>query len=391
MLEPLAITGLGCLSALGGDIPATQAALLAGVFRPPAPPRRFTTDHPHPFPVFEIPDTWANPANGTAGRCALLAREAARQALAQAQLDPGQCRIGVSLGTVAGDPLIENPATDSLTPGIAALIQYAKDSPACFVGREFSLQGPCQVITTACTSGSVAIAQGAAWVRSGTCDTALVGGAERLTRICYNGFAALMLADPQPCRPFDRTRAGLNLGEGAGVLLLERAATARARGAEILGWLLGDGNASDAYNLARPHPDGAGLTQAITTALQTSALEAADLSFINANGTGTLDNDLVEARVFSRMLAQVPFLSTKGLTGHTLGAAGGIEAVLTVLCLAQRHVPASCGFSTICPDCSHAPLTSAQTLTRNYAMSTSVGYGGSNTALIFAAPAGGPQ
>jgi 3-oxoacyl-[acyl-carrier-protein] synthase-1/3-oxoacyl-[acyl-carrier-protein] synthase II len=262
---------------------------------------------------------------------------------------------------------------------------FIESSPSGLVNRELRLRGPHQQVTTACSSGSVAIAQAAAWVRGGVCDAAIAGGAERLTRLCYAGFASLMIADSQPCRPFDRTRAGLNLGEGAGFILIERASSAHARKARILGWLLGDGNSCDAFNLAQPNPQGDGLRRAIAESLRLSGIAADDLGFINAHGTGTLDNDRVEARAFGSMLPGVPFFSTKALTGHTLGAAGGIEAVLTLICLEAGQVPASAGYSEPCPDCGCSPTSTPQPIRKPYAMSTSVGYGGSNVALVFAA------
>jgi len=390
--EPLAITGMGCISALGRDVAFTRASLFSAGLDP-VPCSRFVTNHPEPFPVFEIPDAWlsCDSLDASSKRCSALARMAASEAITMGKIgkgDRGRIRIGLSMGTVAGDPFDEQGIITGQRPDWESLNRYVRGWPAVQVHRALSLDGPYQMVTTACSSGAVAIAQGAAWVRDGVCDAVLAGGAEGLTRICYDGFASLMLADKQRCKPFDRHRAGLNLGEGAGFLLLEHPDSARNRDAVILGWLLGDGIASDAYNLAKPKPDGTALRRAIFGSMERSGVKSEEIGFINAHGTGTADNDAVEARTFLEVLPGVPFVSTKAMTGHTLGAAGGIEALLTVISLMERRVPASMGFNDRCPECGCSPLSRSMTLVKSIAMSTSVGYGGSNCALIFAGASG---
>ncbi len=184
--------------------------------------------------------------------------------------------------------------------------------------------------------------------------------------------------------PFDQERSGLNLGEGAGILILETEAAARDRGLSPDLFLSGYGSAADAYHLTAPRPDGTGLSTAITKAMQEAGITASDISFINAHGTGTKENDRVEGQVFANMFRpNLPFLSTKGFTGHTLGAAGAIEAVFTAAALREGWIPASPGFRNPDPEIGATPVTTRTTVTGVYALSTSLAFGGSNSALVF--------
>ncbi len=388
----IAVTGIGCICAAGPRRAAALAARLAGRRRPAAP-THFDTDHPHPFPVFAVPDAWLGPTAGLPDhqRCGALARAAAAEAMADAGLDLASGGVaGVSLGSVVGAALdnegFQKALISGSLPDVAPAVDFLHANPAGRLAHDIGIDGPYQTVTSACTSGAVAVAQGAAWIRAGVCDAVLAGGAEKLGRISYDGFAALRLADPAPCRPFDRARAGLNLGEGAAILVLEHEEQARRRGAHIRAILAGDGNAADAWHMAQPHPDGRGLRRAIAQALAAAGVSRAEIAFINAHGTGTIENDRVEGRIFAVDFPTTPFHSVKGATGHTLGAAGAIEAALTVACLELGRIPASVGFADADPEIGAAPVCEATSVTGPVALSTSVGYGGSNTALVFARP-----
>ncbi len=389
---PTLITGAGCITAAGPDLPRGLAAMFAGR-RSPAPPRDIETDHPVAYPVFSVPAGWFG--RDGAPSCAELALVAAREALAAAGLDGPALsarRVGVCLGTVVGVTLGQEELYAAFSrggrPPVGPIEEFYSTSLAAEVQRALGVSGPHMTVTTACSSGALAIAAAAGWLRSGLCEVAVAGGAEKVTRLSYDGFISLMIADPEPCRPFDRDRRGLNLGEGAGVLVLESAASARRRGAPVTGRLLGAGNACDAYHLARPRPDGEGLRRAVRHALAQAGAAPEEVAFINAHGTGTVENDRAEGRLLCRVFPATPFHSTKCYTGHTLGAAGGVEAALTLACLNAGRIPASAGFVAPDPEVGASPVREVSPVAGRLALSTSVAYGGNNAALLFEAGGG---
>lgn len=384
------VTGLGCICAAGPDLASTTATVFAGR-REPAAPSHFSTDHEVAYPVFEIPDRWIGDDAGLPDhqRCGALARIAAREAVADAGLEDLDrlASVAVSLGSVVGAALdnegFQREVLAGAMPSVEPVKSFLRANPAALLARDLGVIGPYQTVTTACTSGTLAIAQAADWIKNGLCEVALAGGAEKLGRISYDGFASLRLADPEPCRPFDRHRAGLNLGEGAALLVLESEDHARRRGARRRAVLVGVGNAADAWHMAQPHPEGRGLRRAIDQALSMAGRGRGEVAFINAHGTGTVENDRVEGRVFADWFASTPFHSTKEFTGHTLGAAGAIEAALTVVCLERGRIPASVGFAEPDPEIGTGPVREETVVSGRCALSTSVGYGGSNGALLF--------
>lgn len=382
---PVAVTGLGCICSAGRSLPETLAALFRGE-RAPAPPRRFATSHPTPFPVFEVAEDFGG--RDDLLRTSLLALAAAGEALADAgwnreSLRP--LRVGVCLGTTVGSAMnneeFYREYRQGLEPTLAPIRRFLDSNPAASLAREYGFDGPCQTVVNACSSGSDAIGLAASWIRAGLCDLALAGGADELCRTTCNGFNALMIASDAPVTPFDRRRKGLNLGEGAGVLVLESEALRGSR--PVRAFMRGYGAACDAHHLTAPHPEGAGLKRALTEALAEAGAMAAEIAFVNAHGTGTADNDRVESRVLAALLPQVPFLSTKGYTGHCLGAAGGIEAALTVACLERGEIPASIGFLESDPELPATPVTQTTAVTGDLAVSQSLAFGGNNAVLVF--------
>jgi 3-oxoacyl-[acyl-carrier-protein] synthase-1/3-oxoacyl-[acyl-carrier-protein] synthase II len=191
-----------------------------------------------------------------------------------------------------------------------------------------------------------------------------------------------MITDDSPCRPFDRGRRGLNLGEGAALLVLEAEPVRKGRGRRARAALLGYGSACDAHHLTAPHPDGQGLTRALREALASAGASADQVAFVNAHGTGTPDNDRVESRTLAELLPGVPFVSTKGYTGHTLGAAGAIEAAFTVACLERGRIPANAGFSEADPELPARPVTEATAVAGPVALSQSLAFGGNNAVVV---------
>lgn len=389
--SPAAVTGIGCVCAAGRDLPSAIASM-AAARRAPHPPIRFSTTHPKRYPVFGVPDEFIPPE--ILGRTDLLvttrfALAATGQALADAGWDPGalrKARVGVCLGTTVGSALnIEDFYREYRKggcPELETIERFLRSNPAAAVSRELGLDGPVQTVVNACSSGTDAIGIGASWLRAGTCDVVLAGGADELCRIIYNGFISLMITDDQPCRPFDRERRGLNLGEGAAVLVLERQGAAAARGARTRASVLGYGSACDAHHLTAPHPEGRGLRQAFAEALAAAGVAPREVAFINAHGTGTPDNDRVEGRVIRDLFPETPFVSTKGYTGHTLGAAGAIEAAFTVACLETGHLPPSAGFAVADPDIPGTPSATGLDIRGDVAISDSLAFGGNNAVLV---------
>ena len=384
-LSPVAITGLGCICAAGNDLDTCIAPLFAGN-RSPAPPARFGSTHEVPYPVFEVRGFAERP---DILRTAALGLHAAREALADAGLDAETLRplrVGICVGTTIGCS-VNNEAfcrayRSGGTPDLAPIERIMRSNPATVIALEFGLSGPCHTVVNACSSGTDAVGIGASWIRSGLCDVVIAGGADELDRITYNGFISLMITDDSPCKPFDRERKGLNLGEGAAMLVLEAEGVRRRRQKRARSFLLGYGSACDAHHLTAPKPDGTGLRRAIAEALHAAGIGTGDVAFVNAHGTGTPDNDRVETLVLSEMLPNVPFLSTKGYTGHTLGAAGAIEAVFTAVSLELGKVPANAGFSLVDPECACTPVRQVTAVTGTVAISESLAFGGNNAVIV---------
>ncbi len=384
----VAITGMGCLCALGSSVASCMEALFAPR-RLPAPPRRFHTSHERTYPVFELPQEVTATFSEAPDilLTAHLALDAARQTMGDSPPNrlpewPDPTRVGVCIGTTVGSAMnneeFYREYREGNSPDLAPIHRYLASNPAAYVARSLNCQGPVQTVCNACSSGADAIGIATSWIRMGLCDTVIAGGADELCRVTCNGFISLMIHAQEPCRPFDQERSGLNLGEGAAMLLLEAAPTSRP----VLGRVLGYGAACDAHHLTAPHPEGRGLRQAIDQALHESRLPPDALAFINAHGTGTKDNDRVESLVFSQRLPSTPFFSSKGHTGHTLGAAGAIEAVLTLECLKQGRIPASAGCVTPDPELPALPMQGNTPIKGNAALSTSLAFGGCNAALV---------
>ncbi len=382
---PVAITGMGCICAAGNNLSDSMASLFRGT-RAPAPPVRFSSDHPTRYPVFEIID-FAEPADLL--RTSALGLHAAKEALFDAGLDReflSTLRVGVCVGTTVGCAISNETFCreyrSGQLPGLAPLERIQRSNPATVIAREFGFNGPCQTIVNACSSGTDAVGLAASWIRSGICDVALAGGADELGRITYIGFISLLIADESPCKPFDVNRKGLNLGEAGAMMVLESEQVRTMRKKRARSFLLGYGSACDAYHLTAPRPDGAGLKTAIAEALACNNTAAASIAFVNAHGTGTPENDRVETRVLAEVLPGVPFLSTKGYTGHTLGAAGAIEAVFTAACLERGEIPANIGFASPDPDLGGNPVTESTSFSGTIALSESLAFGGNNSVII---------
>ena len=380
---------MGCLSGAGDTLEDNMTSLFDAVSNFTAP-KRFSTDHVHPYPVFEVQKKMdRQPGAPLLNRTCHLMLAAAREAISQSGLcanDFRNKRIGVCIGTSVGSTPNAIDFYDDFRsfrcPGLGPVHRFLSSNPAACLARVYGLNGPVQTIVNTCSSGTDAIGVASSWIAQGQCDIVLAGGADELSKVSYNGFASLMIMDPECLRPFDETRAGLNLGEGAGIMVLESINTARKHNRKVLGKILGYGSACDGYHLVSPHPRGSGLKKAIDQALGFSKIEKQEITFVNAHGTGTRENDRVESIVLADRLPGIPFFSTKGCTGHTLGAAGAIEAVYTLACLNKQKIPPSAGFKTPAQDMPSSPISAAMALTGSIALSQSLAFGGNNSVLV---------
>jgi len=389
-LSPVAIAGIGCICSAGLVLKESTDFLYKGK-RNPAPPINFTTKLT--FPVFEILEDFFQPSlfkEKKILRTCKLALTATLEAISDSGFDRKTLetkRVGACIGTNVGcsthDESFSNDGNENNTPFITPVTRFLFSNPTSAIASEFGITGPLQTVVNACSSGSDALGLAASWIRSGICDIVLAGGADEMYQITYTGFKSLLINDDSPCKPFDLNRNGLNLGEGAAVFILVSEEIEKEMKKDPRAYILGYGSATDAFHHTKTRPDGQGLKLAIEEAMETSGTTPSDIAFINAHGTGTLDNDLVESRVLYEMFPGVPFFSTKGYTGHTLGAAGAIEAAFTIACLEERRVPASVGFTTPDPKMPQAyPVQKNSTISGNTALSETLAFGGNNSVLI---------
>ena len=254
------------------------------------------------------------------------------------------------------------------------------------IGRLFGHLDAMYTISTACSSATNALITGANLIRSGKADASIVGGTESLSKFHLNGFNSLMILDHEPCKPFDKNRNGLNLGEGAAYLVIETAESARKRGATPLCELSGYANACDAFHQTATSPDGEGPFLAMTGALNRAGLKPADIDYINAHGTGTGNNDLCESVAIKRVFGDrvPPFSSTKSFTGHTTSAAGAVETVISILSLTNGFIPANLNFSSAIEESGLTPVTKGVSdVDLRHVMSNSFGFGGNDSSCIF--------
>jgi 3-oxoacyl-(acyl-carrier-protein) synthase len=377
---------MGVVSALGTGIPATLQTLYADKPRLLALPTCLQTQLA--LPVFEVPNLRRQP-NQPGGISLQLLHLALEEALDSAKLDRNRLkslRVGVAIGTTTACQLNNVPFYAALRagekPDPTPFLHFLTGNPAELIHRELDLHGPQITVSNACASGADAIGLAHLWLQQNLCDLAICGGTDELNKIPLDGFNALGICSPEPCRPFDAARRGLNLGEGAGVLILARPEFTKEAGTTFT--VNGFGKTADAFHITQPAPDGLELEKAIRQALAQADLSTEELGFINAHGTGTQANDLTEATVFARLFPNgIPYMSTKALTGHTLGAAGAIEAIFTLLMLGEQKAARSHRFETLPPDIPFPPLRENLPLrNQRFALSTSLAFGGSNTALV---------
>lgn len=263
------------------------------------------------------------------------------------------------------------------------IANYPAAKPVVDAQTAFAISAPCEVIANACASGTNAIGHAFQCVRSGRYQRVLTGGYDALSEMVFVGFDSLEASTPEKCRPFDRHRSGMVLGEGAAVLALENLAHAQRRGALVLAEIIGYGISTDNFHITKPEPSGIGPQQAMQRALDDAHISPADVHYINAHGTATVFNDAAEGNAITALFNGVPVSSTKSMMGHSLGAAGAIEAVICLLALQNQFVPANINFMT---SDEHLNLNIIANEARPAAVTTvlsnSFGFGGTNASIL---------
>jgi 3-oxoacyl-[acyl-carrier-protein] synthase-1 len=300
----------------------------------------------------------------------------------------GRRRVGVFLGTSTAGILqtelayrARDPVSGALPPGFEYGSTHNSFSVADYVRRRCRLAGPAVAVSCACASSAKVFGSARRMIESGVIDAALVGGVDSLCLTTLYGFHALQLTSPAPCRPFDVARDGLSIGEAAAFALLERPSEESDRRSLLL---LGIGESSDAYHMSAPHPEGLGARRAMQAALAAAALEPTDIDYINLHGTGTPSNDRSESQAVTSVFGPTtPCSSTKGATGHTLGAAGALEAVISALAIQHGLMPGGVHTSTVDPMLTAHYIKSNRRAPVARVLSNSFGFGGTNCSLIF--------
>jgi 3-oxoacyl-[acyl-carrier-protein] synthase II len=411
LVKRVVITGLGTVSPLGNDVASTWQGVVAG---------RSGIGQITYFDTTDYRTTIAAEARGFKPEAYFSSKDArrmdpfaqyalvaAREALQDAGLNDDSFvnglaeRTAVIIGSgIGGMSTVTDQirALDAKGPGKVSpffIPMILPESAASMVAIEHGLKGPNMAVTSACATSANAIGETAQMIREGRADVGLAGGSEAaVIEVAVAGFCAMRALstrndDPEHAsRPFDRERDGFVMGEGAGVLVLEELEHALARGATIHGELLGYGSNDDAYHITAPDPDGAGATACMRLALQSAGLAPEGIDYINAHGTSTVLNDATETiaikRVFGAHAYRMPISSTKSVTGHLLGAAGALEAILTIRALETGIVPPTMNLENPDPACDldYVPNQARETPIRR-ALSNSFGFGGHNVSLIF--------
>lgn len=404
-MSKIVITGAGIVSAIGMGKQASLEALLglrSGIGR-----MRYLSSSHTELPVGEV--KWSNaemqqmvevPADEgrPLSRTALMGRIALREALEEAGLltvagidAEALAQMPLISGTtVAGMDRAELSFADPDPEGIRRdLLASESDcgSNTAEIARGFGRFASLDTISTACSSAANACILGANLIRSGQCERVVVGGTESLSRLHLNGFNTLMILDHSPCRPFDATRAGLNLGEGAAFLVMESEAAALRRGARPLAELAGYANACDAFHQTASSADGEGAWLAMSGAVRMAGLKPSDIDYVNAHGTGTPNNDPSELTAMHRLFDTLPpFSSTKGFTGHTTSASGSIEAVFCLLALRHQFLPVSLNWEQPIEG-EASPVVAGEQLSRplRHILCNAFGFGGNDSSLLLSA------
>lgn len=395
-MQPLAVTRCSIVNCLGAGTRAVADALFEG--RSGLAPCDFDSVAIETY-IGRVRALEASPVRSDLGvydcrnnRMAQLALEldGFAGAVAQARDRYGAARIGVFMGTSTSGILEtelayqrREPATGALPPDYRYAQTHNTFSVADFVQRYLGLQGPAVAVSSACSSSAKVFGNAARMIAAGACDAAVVGGVDTLCLTTLYGFHSLELTSRGPCRPFDAERDGISIGEGAGFALLERVDARADAGATRL---LGVGDSCDAHHMSTPHPDGLGARLAMQRGLESAGLSPADIGYVNLHGTGTRSNDAAEDRAVSGLFgAATPCSSTKGATGHLLGAAGITEIIISILAMERALLPGSPNTRQVDPALRCAYLVESRAARVRRVLSNSFGFGGSNCSVVLGA------
>ena len=368
------ITGVGLVTSAGCGVSRAREVIRNGGRRirplslfPVSPDNRLPVGEAHEFPE-----------TGGIPRTHRLALTAAREAMASCTEIPDAIVMGVTTGGM----LTTERCLKAGDADPEAFTYHSPSSVTEYIALELGCHGPVITLSTACSSSAVAIKIALEILRAGRAGTVLVGGADSLSRLTYHGFRALQLIDPQGARPFDKYRQGMSVAEGAAVLVLTASEVVPDN---AIAEILGAGLSCDAYHPSAPHPNGAGAIQAMQAALQDAHISLEDIDYINLHGTGTVDNDRSEARALNALfLDKKPLLSSvKGAFGHSLGASGAMEAIVSALAVSEGLVPANVGCDLPDPELKLEPLmTPLEAATIKTVLSNSFGFGGNNASVV---------
>ncbi len=397
-MQKVFVTGIGLVSALGHGVEANRSALLAGrsgIGQATHLDSRLAASLPLgeiPYSNEElrrlvIPKDVKTPRN----RQLLLGIPALRETLAGCAPGEYPGSLGfINATSVAGMHEVENIYPELIDPAVQTIDEEYADSLDCAQGTEalarwFGFRDYIGTISTACSSSANSIMYGIRLIQAGQLDAAVCGGTDTLSRFTLNGFNSLKNVDHHRCRPFDENRAGLNLGEGAAYIMLESENAMKRSGRKPLAILSGYCNYNEAFHPTAPSPEGKGAYQAMAGAIQKAGLQPKDISYVNAHGTATENNDIAEGMALQRLFGNdlPPFSSTKAFTGHTLAAAGAIEAVFSVLSLLHEEIYPNLGFENPMTGAPIIPETHArQGISLQHILSNSFGFGGNNASLL---------
>ncbi|MEO8430753.1 MAG: beta-ketoacyl-[acyl-carrier-protein] synthase family protein [Acidobacteriota bacterium] len=397
------VTGLGAVTSIGTNLPDFWNNLLAGQcgIRPfslfdPAGYRTQTAAQ-----VLEIPDGFLTPSERRRmSRADRMGVAAADEAVRMSGLDlerENPERIGVILGGGTSGLLDSEAYYEQHLHGEKGrpshVLNHLPDAITDRIAQHFELQGIKSTITTACSSSANAMGYAHDAIAAGFADVIITGGSDVLARLTYGGFNSLRSVDPEPCRPFDRERKGLSIGEAAGILVFEEWERARRRGAPILAEFLGYGVTSDAYHMTAPDPSGVAGGRTVKSALAAAGVNADDVDYVNAHGTATPQNDSAETAALKEGLGdrarRIPISSIKSMIGHCLCASGAIEAVATVMTVREGRIPPTIHYENPDPACDLDCVPNAAREGRvDVAISDSFAFGGNSSVVVFAREAG---
>lgn len=399
------VTGIGATTPIGGTAPETWQALLDGTIGVKPLTEPWVEQYDLPVRIYaplvvDPTEVLSRVEARRLDRCQQVALVAAREAWADAGAPEMDLeRLGVVIGTGIGgaltllgqDDILEQDGVRKVA--VLTVPMLMPNGPAAAVGLWAKARGGVHAPVSACASGAEGLAWAYRMIKSGELDVAIAGGAEACVHpLPMAGFSQMRAMstrndDPQTAsRPFDIDRDGFVLGEGAGIMVLEREAHAKARGAKIYGRLAGIGMSNDAYHITAPEPEGEGSSRAIAKALRGADLSPLDIGHVNAHATSTPVGDIAESNTILRSIGGHPVVtSTKSMTGHMLGAAGSLEAIATVLSVKEGVVPGTRNITTIDPEIKVDVATENREVTLTAALNDSFGFGGHNVALIFTA------